>query len=999
MNQPIPPPDFEYDPHAAIGGFVRSLVVRERLLLVGRVLAQALGLALGLALLATVAAAFRWDRSLSAGILVVVGGVGLFGLVGAPLMIGWRRTGDVLRQARLVERLRPRLEGRFLTSVERVDGPQGQESAAVVHLIARRAWERLGSLTPGGVHTALPLILSAAVVVVVLMVTLVSSLVAPGGPVGIWRYWSASDAALADAEIEEKGSADHARVGDLVLEYIFPAYTGLEPLVVSNTSGEAHGPPGTLVRVRARSAATIDGAAVVAYGKPGVGTEVEDGRIVRGSFTIQADPGTWRLDLLTGETTQSSRDFPISPEPDLAPDVIVDAPRRLEVAVDQPLGIPWSVRDDYGLTRVALLIDGAEVRGLRELTKTPPDAEGVLKISPAELGMSPGMTVELQVAAWDNNGWAQPQMGVNEPPVTLVVKRADDLAMLGPAERLQLRDLMVDLLAEQLMQPWPPGGSSAAVARSGETFDGFYGPLDQFLEDTPAVYRDAMVRRMVRRAREAGHDFVAYTQVNFDPRLNDGRPSDDLFAQAGALRGRAIDENEYVIIWLDRYIQMRALGLVLKESEVLSGLGKRLERELERKASDAEIAGAVDRVRRSLSQLDESLQYMDQGGLRTMVEGRSKEIGLMADNLAEAQAAGRTDDAQELGRRLSEQLQELQADLEYRMKQLDDEEDSLGEEIKSVVEELKRLEREQRQLQSQVRQARESSDAQGTAQAERLWAQVEKLASEAEERGSRLEERLDRAGSRFMTRKQVAEANRSTGRLAESAAARDLRKAQNDVGDALRGWMRVARTVPEAERRAISRRIEQAERILDQLDREASTVDPQAAAQARAMQSAQQELEQELQAAKDMAGQLAAKMPIEPRGMDEGLDQADQSMGDASGDLEAGRPMPAEGAQGQAAEGLKEARESLEEAAAQMAASGGGARRGEQPQEGDDGESDGEDAMDLEDGGSWSAGELTLEQEFDLDAFQRDVLRGSQGDVPEAYRAMKKRYYEELMTQ
>jgi len=589
---------------------------------------------------------------------------------------------------------------------------------------------------------------------------------------------------------------------------------------------------------------------------------------------------------------------------------------------------------------------------------------------------------------------------MNEPPIELIIKRGDEIVQLGPEERIQLRDVLVDVLAAQLMQPWPPGGGAAAIARSGEGFSDAYAPLDEFLEATPAVYRDNRVRYLVRRAREAGQDFVAYTQVNFDPRLQDGPVSSDLIRQAGELRATAVEENEFVIVWLDRFIQMRALGQVLEEASVLANLGERLVRELDRDASDAEVAGALERVERSLEKMGEAVEFMDRDSVRSMIEGRSREIDLMRESVSEAQEAGDRQATSDLARRMSEQLQELQADLEYRMKRMDDEEENLGEELKSVVEELKRVEREQRQLQNQVRQARESSDAQGTAEAERMWAEVERLAAEAESRGLDLEQRLNKAGTRFMTQEQVAEANRSTGRLGESAAARDLHKAQNDVRDALRGWMRVARTVPEGSRRAISQRIEQAERILDQLDRDASTVDPQAAAQARGMQNQQRELEQALQSAQQMAQELAAKMPIEPRGMDEGLQEAAEAMGRASGDLESGRPMPAEGAQGQAAEGVREAREALEQAAAQMAASGKGARSGE-PEEGDgkDGENDGEDVMDLEDGGSWNSGELTLEQEFNLEAFQRDVLKGAQGDVPEAYRAMKKRYYEELMTQ
>ena len=95
-----------------IRSYVGALVTRERFLLILRVLVQLLGLGVGLLLLALVAAIWRWDLGASALVLVIVAGVGLWAGVFAPLLVGWRRSGDTLRQARLAEGLRPELEGR-----------------------------------------------------------------------------------------------------------------------------------------------------------------------------------------------------------------------------------------------------------------------------------------------------------------------------------------------------------------------------------------------------------------------------------------------------------------------------------------------------------------------------------------------------------------------------------------------------------------------------------------------------------------------------------------------------------------------------------------------------------------------------------------------------------------------------------------------------------------------------------------------------------------------
>ena len=60
--------------------------------------------------------------------------------------------------------------------------------------------------------------------------------------------------------------------------------------------------------------------------------------------------------------SRPTRAFTITPEPDLPPEVWIDlAGDRLEVAPDQPLDLGWRARDDFGLLRVQVEIDGAAV--------------------------------------------------------------------------------------------------------------------------------------------------------------------------------------------------------------------------------------------------------------------------------------------------------------------------------------------------------------------------------------------------------------------------------------------------------------------------------------------------------------------------------------------------------------------------------------------------------------------------------------------------------------
>ena len=458
---------------------ISRLTKRERGLLGARVVGHAALLLLVLAIAAVLAPWLGVERAAAGFVLVAVAGVGLWAGVFAPLWVGWRRAGDPLRQARRVERLRPDLQGRLVTAVERFGGPRGTESPSILALIAGRAQAQVQGLRDGAVHPWWPVGVTFAPVPVLAIAVLVLAAVSPRGFSGLADYWVPPPAdAVAALDAQDSDGVERARVGDLLLEYVYPAYTGLEPLEVPNSTGDVHGPPGTQVRVRVRSADPVDGAALIAYDEPTPETRVEEGRIVTGAFTILAEDGTWHLDLMAAEERRRSRTFQITVEPDLAPVVMVDAPGRVEVPLNQPIELPWAARDDFGLTRIALFLDGVERSEIRRIDPSAAEAAGELSLTPQQLGMSVGMRVRLQVGAYDNNAWSGEQLGLSEPAIEIVVVDPDSQQRLDLATREKLRDLLVDMLAGQLLEPWPPGRTHGAVLAFGERFDGLTGLAD-----------------------------------------------------------------------------------------------------------------------------------------------------------------------------------------------------------------------------------------------------------------------------------------------------------------------------------------------------------------------------------------------------------------------------------------------------------------------------------------------------------------------------------------
>ena len=157
----------------------------------------------------------------------------------------------------------------------------------------------------------------------------------------------------------------------------------------------------------------------------------------------------------------------------------------------------------------------------------------------------------------------------------------------------------------------------------------------------------------------------------------------------------------------------------------------------------------------------------------------------------------------------------------------------------------------------------------------------------------------------------------------------------------------------------------------------------------------QQQLEEELEGARQQARELQRGFPVRPEGLQEGLQDAGEQMGQASEDLGRARPMQAEGAQEMAAQRIRDARESLERAMEQARQQAMQLSQPSGRQEGGRPKDDG-----TEDQSSRAEVELPSPEEFRTpEEYRRALLEGMQGDVPEEYRALKKRYYEELVHQ
>ena len=194
--------------------------------------------------------AVRWGL-VPGSVAVAVGALAVIGLVARR----WRRAGRTLHQAHRVEEALPELRGRLLTVVERPKGARVGESELLLGLAERKAARMVVGLDVSAIHPAGRLRPWWAGLAWAVLLFVLAGLWAPGGPLTSLA-WLAAGTRPAHAEPPEpvvEIAEDTALVGDLVLVYVYPDYTGLDPLEVPNSNGTAHGPAGTQVTVRART--------------------------------------------------------------------------------------------------------------------------------------------------------------------------------------------------------------------------------------------------------------------------------------------------------------------------------------------------------------------------------------------------------------------------------------------------------------------------------------------------------------------------------------------------------------------------------------------------------------------------------------------------------------------------------------------------------------------------------------------------------------------------
>lgn len=255
-------------------------------------------------------------------------------------------------------------------------------------------------------------------------------------------------------------------VRDVTFTLYYPDYLDREPRRFDASSGGLAAPIGTSVVLEARSMLPdADRGSVSLPGGEAAPLQVlPDGR-VSGRFGVTA-AGAFRISLGTESSLTAGPDRHIEIEADLPPTVELLRPSgEVELDEEDEEILEFEAADDNGVDRIDLVLHdplGRETRrtisrAARHVTRF----KGRYRFSPAGLRLEGGPRVELELEAFDNDTMRGPKPGRSK---TLVVKLMTRLSRHEEvmAEQGRTLDAVVDLLADRLDPP-------AAVSREKDS--------------------------------------------------------------------------------------------------------------------------------------------------------------------------------------------------------------------------------------------------------------------------------------------------------------------------------------------------------------------------------------------------------------------------------------------------------------------------------------------------------------------------------------------------
>ena len=280
---------------------------------------------------------------------------------------------------------------------------------------------------------------------------------------GVFRYTLLEPQASLSFQAVSGGYASEAgelkvvpdpAIGQLVLRYLFPDYTGL-PEQVQEGGGDIRALPGTQVRLSMRANVPLASGRMRFEIGDEVPLAITGGQELHGQLLVmQDDAYVIEVEDLHGLKNSRPPRFTVQVQPDAVPTVEVAEPvDGVEVDETTDLRIRYEATDDFGLQNAALVYLGPAGGEQRvPMHQGRFDRSSVFETfswNMRDWALPDGDTLQFYVEVYDNDTISGPKRGVSETVTLRMRNREQEHDEL---ERLQeeLADATLDLLADHL---------------------------------------------------------------------------------------------------------------------------------------------------------------------------------------------------------------------------------------------------------------------------------------------------------------------------------------------------------------------------------------------------------------------------------------------------------------------------------------------------------------------------------------------------------------------
>ena len=849
---------------------------------------------------------------------------------------------------------------------------------------------------------------------------------------------------LFDSQTHIAGYVDHSEppwVGDIQLNYQYPAYTGRSNRVVEGTDGSIVALPGTKVTINSRAERKI----AKARFKLKDGTlplAVSNDVFLAGDLVVMKPDRYWfDLEDSNGQAWTDQLGHPIGIEVDRPPQVNLTKPNKdLVIQEQDALDLMYDAKDDFGLGEIRLVyrITGRASKEQRRVLNKK--AKGTRKVSRrsfrwdlATLNLEAGDRVQFYIEATDNDTVLGPKSGRSATCNLKVFAAEEHHDELMQQAQLLWEKLLSGLADVLDLEPHV----AKLTAIDLDDYRKIYKKTEAFLAETALLqtelYKDKLIFEPLVLAFENTRQRLTALQANLRAITNRSARGHDapqiIESYLASHRTRRINRIERDVLYLEDLLDMVRLEELDRLAKDMARTRERLA-ELMKKYAQArseevrqqiedEIARLKEKIAKLLARQREVLkgirdEYLNPDALKKMMSDRDM-LGAL-DRIQKLMNEGKVDQAMAELEKLQQQLGQMQNALDQaRQKYGAGKYDELAKELAKTLGELNMITETQRKLLDSTQQIRdrlfEKMKQKSLAKLKKKFAALrKKLAKVTEKITSVPEGQPDRFSGRYrehalqqarmldmaLDSLNVAGALEAAEKLTQ-ATARMAREMENAAKFEGQYDPKRRKTLAKYQKSSVEARAGSQE-ILDELRK--FMPDPNKHLSKNDQKNLQQlgkqqaELKQKLRGLQMQMQKINEGAPIFGQDAMGRMQRGNSFMQRAAGSLGKKRPGKAcpdqQGALSEL-EGLKEAMQK----SCQKGSSGGGMPM---PMGSSRGRGQGRDM-----GGP---GGNPLEQDVELptpddyeppEAFRRALLDGMKDPIPHDFEAQVKRYYEELV--